>query len=160
MMLALITLLLATSFHSSAKTSWMTPESFRLVIGMSRVEAVKTLETSGWKLKPGRNEDEMVLDYADDKALTLDFNRERLHSIRFELFALIPHARQAFGEQQMMLRKAHGEPKKLSRSRTIIVYDDRLPNIMVVLSDDRKSEYGKKGLGFLAVRYYDPVPPR
>lgn len=159
-MLALITLLLATSFPSSTRTSWMTPESFRLVIGMSRVETVKTLEDSGWRVKHGRNENEMVLDYAEDKALTLEFNRERLHSVRFELFALLPLIREAFDEQQMMLRKAHGKPKKAVRSKSIVVYDNRLPNIMMVLSDDPKSAYGKKGLGFLAVRYYDPVPPR
>ena len=28
---------------------------------------------------------------------------------------------------------------------------------MVVLSADPKSDYGKKGFGYLAVRYYDPV---
>ena len=39
----------------------------------------------------------------------------------------------------------------------VVVYDDRLPNIMVVLSADPKSEYGRKGIGYLAVRYYDPV---
>jgi hypothetical protein len=27
---------------------------------------------------------------------------------------------------------------------------------MVVLSDDPQSRYGKKGVGYLAVRYYDP----
>jgi hypothetical protein len=160
MLLSLVTLFLATSFPSTTRTSWMTPQSFRLVIGMSRIEAVKTLEDSGWKLKRGRNDDELVLDYADDKSLTLVFNRERLHSVRFELFAFIPEVRQAFTEQQTLLRKAHGAPKKAKRSKSLVVYDDRLPNIMVVLSDDPQSEYGKKGLGYLAVRYYDPVVAR
>lgn len=160
MILSLITLFLATSFPSAAKTSWMAPESFRLVIGMSRIEATKALESSGWTVKPGRNDDEAVVDYADDKAMTLEFSRERLHSIRFELFALIPEIRKAFNEQQKLLRKTHGEPKKTVKSKSVVLYDDRLPNIMVVLSDDPKSEYGKKGLGYLAVRYYDPLPPR
>jgi hypothetical protein len=160
MILSLITLLLATSFPAEAKTSWMAPESFRLVIGMKRADAEKTLTSSGWTLKPGRNENEVVVDYDDDKAMTLDFSRDRLHSIRFELFAFIPEIRKAFDEQQKLLRKVHGAPKKTSKSKTVVVYDDRLPNIMVVLSADPKSEYGKKGLGFLAVRYYDPLPPR
>ena len=159
-MISVIALLLATSFPSSTKTSWMAPESFRLVIGMSRIEAKNTLETSGWELKPGRNEDEVVIDYDEDKAMTLEFSRERLHSIRFELFALIPEIRKAFDEQQTLLRRVHGAPKKTVKSKSVVIYDDRLPNIMVVLSDDPRSEYGKKGLGYLAVRYYDPVPAR
>ena len=36
------------------------------------------------------------------------------------------------------------------------MYDDRLPNIIVVLNDDPDNDYGKKGFGYLAVRYYDP----
>jgi len=160
MILSLITLFLATSLPSSTRTSWMTPESFRLVIGMSRIEAQKALESSGWTVRAGRNQDEAIVDYADDKAMTLEFNRERLHSIRFELFAFIPEVRQAFKEQRTLLRKTHGEPKKTVKSKSVVLYDDRLPNIMVVLSDDPKSEYGRKGLGYLAVRYYDPLPPR
>jgi hypothetical protein len=160
MILSLITLFLATSFPSSTRTSWMAPESFRLVIGMSRIETQKALENSGWTVRPGRNEDEAIVDYADDKAMTLEFNRERLHSVRFELFAFIPEVRQAFKEQQTLLRKTHGAPKKTLKTKSVVLYDDRLPNIMVVLSDDPKSEYGRKGLGYLAVRYYDPLPPR
>ncbi len=160
MIASFLTLLLATSFPSSSKTSWMTPESFRLTIGMSRAEAVKTLETSGWTVKRGRADSELVVDYSEDKAMTLEFRRNRLRSVRFELFALIPEIRLAFTEQQALLRKAHGEPKKNVKSKSVVIYDDRLPNIMVVLSDDPKSDYGKKGFGYLAVRYFDPLPPR
>ena len=72
------------------------------------------------------------------------------------MFALIPEVRVAFEEQKSLLAKEHGSPKKL-KSKSVVVYDDRLPNIMVVLNDDPKSDYGQKGVGFLAVRYYDPV---
>ncbi len=156
MPIALFLLALVTSFPSNSKTSWMTPQSFHLTIGMTRSEAEKTLRESGWTLKPGRDKSQMVVDYSEDKALTLDFAKDRLRSIRFELFALIPDIREAFVEQKTLLKKELGNPKKL-RSSSIVVYDNRLPNIMVVLSDSPKSSYGKKGFGFLAVRYYDPV---
>ena len=35
-----------------------------------------------------------------------------------------------------MLVKAHGSPTKTSRTDSVVVYDNRLPNIMVVLSAD------------------------
>jgi hypothetical protein len=38
----------------------------------------------------------------------------------------------------------------------VLIYDNALPNVMVVVNDDPMSEQGKKGLGVLAVRYYDP----
>ncbi len=157
MAIVVLILALVSSFPSNTKTSWMTPQSFRLLIGMPRGDAVKTLLDSGWAVKPGRNHDEVVIDYSDDKSLTLEFKEERLRSVRFELFAILPEIRQAFAEQKELLQKEHGAPKKVVKSNSIIVYDDRLPNIMVVLSADPKSEYGKKGIGYLAVRYYDPV---
>lgn len=157
MPIAVLILALVSSFPSNSKTSWMTPQSFRLLIGMPRADAVKTLLDSGWAVKPGRNNDEVVIDYSDDKSLTLEFKQERLRSVRFELFAILPEIRQAFAEQRDFLQKEHGAPKKAAKSSSIIVYDDRLPNIMVVLSADPKSDYGKKGIGYLAVRYYDPV---
>ena len=153
----LLALLLATAFPSATQTSWMTPESFRLIIGMPREEVQKALIDSGWTMKPGRHDNEYVVDYTDDKALTLEFRKDRLRSVRFEFFAFIPEVRKAFSEQQELLRKKHGTPRKGAKSKSVVIYDDRLPNIMVVLSDDPKSEYGKKGIGYLAVRYYDPV---
>ncbi|GAC1430151.1 MAG: hypothetical protein NVSMB68_02410 [Thermoanaerobaculia bacterium] len=147
---------LVVSFPSSNKTSWMTPQSFRLTIGMKRADAEKTLRDAGWSPKPGKDRNQLVVDYSEDKSMTLDFRRDRLRSLRFELFALIPDIRAAFDEEKSTLRKEHGNPKSL-KSPSILVYDDRLPNIVVVLSDNPRSEYGKKGVGYLAVRYYDPV---
>ena len=152
-----LALVLATAFPSNSKTSWMSPQAFRLIIGMTRADAVKTLEESGWTVKAGKRQNELVIDYGDEKSLTLDFNRQRLRSVRFELFGFLPHVRAAFDEQKALLKKEHGEPKKGARSSSVVVYDDRLPSIIVVLSDDPKSAYGQKGIGFLAVRYYDPV---
>lgn len=152
----LLALLLATAFPSTSQTSWMSPQSFRLVIGMTRADAVKSLAGSGWSVKEGRDGNELVVDYSDDKAMTLEFKRDRLRSVRFELFAMLPQIRVAFLEQKQFLLKTHGLPKK-TNEKSVLIYDDRLPNIMVVLSADPKSGYGQKGIGFLAVRYYDPV---
>ena len=158
MPIALLLLALVSSFPSSSKTSWMAPLSFRLTIGMKRSDAEKTLRDAGWNLKPGKDKNEAVVDYSDDKSMTLEFGRDRLRSVRFELFAPIPDIRAAFAEQRSLLKKEHGVPKHL-KSDSVVVYDNRLPNIMVVLSDNPKSDYGKKGFGYLVVRYYDPVAP-
>ena len=157
MTLTALAFLLATAFPSANQTSWMSPQSFHLAVGMSRADAVKTLAESGWEAKRGKTDDELVVDYSDSRALTLEFKKNRLHSLRFELFAMLPEIRSAFDEQKTLLRKAHGEPKKGLRSDAVVLYDDRLPNIMVVVSADPSSEYGQKGFGFLAVRYFDPV---
>jgi hypothetical protein len=134
----------------------MSPQSFHLTIGMPRAEAVKKLMEFGWEVKDGRNRDEAIVDYTGEKAFTLEFQRERLRSVRFELFAMLPEIRAAFDEQKSLLVKQHGTPRKALKSKSILLYDDRLPNIMVVVQSDPKSEYGKKGFGYLAVRYYDP----
>jgi hypothetical protein len=145
-------LLLLLLTIAQPQTDWMRPDSFHLTIGMQRSDAVGALRA--WNPKPGRTQDELVIDYASDKALTLEFQKDRLRSIRFELFVFLPHVRKVFDEQRAYLRSTYGAPRKSSRS--VLVYDNTLPNVMVVAADDPKSEHGKKGLGVLAVRYYDP----
>ncbi len=149
---ALLAILLLTAFPSASRTGWMRPEAFRLSVGMPRVEAERALEK--WSPKPGKNADELIVDYSDDKALTLEFKNGRLTSIRFELFAYLNGIRGAFDEERQYLLAAHGKPRMSSKS--ILIYDQALPNVMVVVTDDPTSEQGKKGLGVLAVRYYDP----
>jgi hypothetical protein len=156
----LLALLLATSFPSTNRTSWMRPEAFRLAIGMSRTAALAELETSGWKTKNGADGNHVDVDYADDKAVTLEFNHDRLHALRFQLFAILPESHDAFEEEKSYLRKTLGQPRSNIKSKTIVLYDHTLPNVMVVLSADPKSETGQKGLGLLVVRYFDPVPMR
>ncbi|HEX6642963.1 MAG TPA: hypothetical protein VF215_17735 [Thermoanaerobaculia bacterium] len=147
-----LALLLATSFPSNSRTSWMRPDAFRLAIGMSRVETMTVLEK--WAPKPGKDADEVVIDYSDDKALTLQFRNNRLTSVRFELFVFLPEIRLAFEEERARLAEARGKPRKATKS--ILIYDDALPNVMVVAADNPKSQQGKQGIGVLAVRYYDP----
>ena len=156
-MILLLALLLSTEFPSNSKTSWMRPESFHLAVGMSRAEALEKLEA--WKLKKGDDENQLVIDYGDDKEVTLQFHHDRLRSIRFELFVFLPDAKTAFAEEKAFLQETLGPPKKL-KSKSVLLYNDTLPNVMVVLSADPKSANGSKGLGILVVRYYDPLPPR
>lgn len=156
-MIPLLAFLLATEFPSASKTAWMQPESFHLAVGMSRDEALDKLKATGWKTKK-QDANHVLIDYADDKAVTLEFHRDRLWSIRFELFAFLPDSFTAFAEEKAFLRQSLGAPKK-SKSKSVVIYDSTLPNVMVVLSADPKSENGSQGLGILVVRYYDPTPP-
>jgi hypothetical protein len=153
--IAIVALFLATAFPSNDKTSWMRPESFHLVIGMPREDAMRTLESNGWTARGGGDAQQLVVDYTEDKTMTLAFEHGRLHSVRFELFLILHDAKSAFAEETAYLRATFGEPKKL-KSKTIVLYDNALPNIMAVLSNDPKSEQGQKGVGMVVVRYYDP----
>ena len=154
-MIALVALWLATAFPSQSATSWMRPDAFHLIVGMPRAAALKQLETNGWKAKKGKSASELIVDYSDDRAMTLHFQKNRLHSIRFELFALVPEARKAFDEEKSFLAGSLGAPKKLG-SKSVVLYDDRLPNVMLVLAADPNSSNGRRGLGMVVVRYFDP----
>ncbi len=154
-MIAIVALFFATVFPSNSKTSWMRPESFHLKVGMNRAAAVKALESNGWKTKRGDSDRQLVVDYADDKSITLHFSRERLQSIRFELFTILQDAPAAFEEERAFLREALGKPRM--GTKKILLYDHTLPNVMAVLSADPKSEQARKGVGMVVVRYYDPA---
>jgi len=152
--IAILAFLFATAFPSSSRTSWMRPESFHLTIGMRREAVMSTLKDYGWKPQKTKSGD-LSVDYSDDKSFTLHFEHDRLHAIRFELYTIVGQAQAAFDEQRAFLRDTWGAPKKVA-APNLLLYDDRLPNVMVVLNDDPKSEMGRKGVGVLIVRYYDP----
>ena len=78
----------------------------------------------------------------------------RIHDVRFELFVFLPDIRPAFEETRARLAETRGKPRKATKS--ILIYDNALPNVMVVAADNPKSQQGKQGIGVLAVRYYDP----
>ena len=149
----LAVLLFATQFPSNSLTSWMRPDAFHLRIGMGRGEAVRVLKQ--WNPKPGKDANEIVVDYTAEKSLTLHFKNDYLHSVRFELFAFLPEVRKAFTEEKKRLRTDRGAPPKSTKA--VLIYDKAVPNVMVVLSDDPKSTQGQQGIGMLAVRYYDPA---
>jgi hypothetical protein len=154
-MIAILALVFATVFPSNSKTSWMRPESFHLKVGMHRAAAVNALESNGWKTKRGDSDRQLVVDYADDKSITLHFSRDRLQSIRFELFTILQDAPAAFEEERTFLRESLGKPRM--GTKKILLYDHTLPNVMAVLSADPKSEQARKGVGMVVVRYYDPA---
>jgi hypothetical protein len=154
----LFTLFLATAFPSSDRVSWMRPESFHLTVGMQREAALRVIHDGGWHTSKAKSADELIVDYADDKSLTLRFHKQRLISVRFELFSILPQSAGAFRDEGAYLRTRHGPPRQ--RTRSLLVYDNALPNIMVVLNDDPKSQYGRTGLGLLVVRYFDPAPAK
>src|SRR5688500_11666958 len=129
-LLQALTLLLATAFPSNSMTSWMRPESFRLTIGMSRTEAIRTLKDSGWKPEKGKDANQVVIDYSDGRAVRLDFRSGRLSSLRFELFTVLPEIRSAYDEHRAFLLKSLGTPKPTIKSKSIIVYDSTTPNVM------------------------------
>lgn len=152
MSLILSTILLAVAAVQPDRTSWMTPAAFHLTVGMPRADAIEALRA--WNPKPGTSPDETVVDYGDDKAITLVFRRDRVQSIRFELFVLLPDSRKAFDEARSFVHAAHGEPRRTGRS--VLVWDQTLPNVILAVADDPGSPQGRKGLGVVAVRYYDP----
>ena len=154
-MIAVLALFFATAFPSNSKTSWMRPESFHLSVGMKRAAAVKALESNGWHTKKGDAAGQLVVDYSDDKSLTLQFAGERLTSIRFELFTILQDAPKAFEEERAFLRQSLGKPRQ--GTKKILIYDHKLPNVMAILSADPKSEQAQKGVGMVVVRYYDPA---
>jgi len=154
-MAAYVLALLLSVVPSSGRTAWMRPEAFHLAIGMSRLQVLGELKAAGFEAKPGKNKDEYFVDYTNERTLTLLFRNARLWSVRFELFAFLPEVRPAFDEAKADLQKELGVPKKLP-SKTIVVYDERVPNVMLVMSDDPQTTNGRKGIGFVAVRYYDP----
>jgi hypothetical protein len=150
--MAFVLALFLAAFPSTSMTSWMRLESFHLTIGMTRDEMVKAI--APWNPKYGRDKNEIVIDYSEDKALTLELKNDRLRSVRFELFAFLPQIRKAYDEEKAYLRDSRGAPRKTTNA--VLIYDNALPNLMVVVTDNPKSEHGKKGLGVMAVRYYDP----
>jgi len=152
-LLVLSLLILGQAFPSSDKTSWMQPESFQLSIGMSETEAVRGLEKAGWRTRKGNEAGHLIVDYDESKTMTLTFEAKVLTSIRFELVDFIPEVRKAFSQQRIGLVSRFGEPDR--DTEELLIYEDLSPKVYVVLSTNRDSSFGRQGLGFLSIRYFD-----
>lgn len=155
-MIHLALLLLLGISPSAQKTTWMTPESFHLSLGMKRSAVVKRLKKDGWKWEKGKVESHMVIAYENGKTVTLGFESDRLRSIRFELVDFFPAVKAGFREQQQTLNRKRGSPGPAS-NETVLIYEDRKPNVHVVVVADVRTEFGKHGVGFLVVRYFEPA---
>lgn len=151
MLAFLFFLVTASAFPSTSSTSWMRPDAFHLAIGMPRAEALKVLADGGFEARKGDDERHTVVDYTPTQSLTLEFRKERLHSIRFELYTPIGQIAGAFAEEKKYLRDTLGAPRPV-KSPSMLIYDSTLPNVMAVATKD-----SRKGLGTLVVRYYDPA---
>ncbi|HEY2321885.1 MAG TPA: hypothetical protein VGJ82_03390 [Thermoanaerobaculia bacterium] len=149
-----MTLLFAILFAvapSVSQTSWMRPDAFHLTIGMRKAAAVKALADGGVTLRDGDHAGQMIADITPTKSLTVEFAKERLQSIRFELFTMSDVIGPAFEEEKKSLRESFGAPKAIS-SKSMVIYNHTLPNVMAVMTVDKR-----QGLGTLAVRYFDPA---
>ncbi|HUO83980.1 MAG TPA: hypothetical protein VM534_02605 [Thermoanaerobaculia bacterium] len=154
-MVSLLLLLLAPSFPSTSATGWMEPAAFHLRFGMNLDETRKAFRGSGHSLGPAGSKGEWIVDYEDGKSITLVFVKGRLQSIRFELVDFIPRIREAFREYEGRITRVRGTPT--TRTGSILIYEEKVPQIYVVVSTDSSSSFGRKGLGFLAVRYFVPA---
>lgn len=146
------------SFPTTSRTSWMEPDSFHLCIGMTRKAAEETIQRFGWEMTPGKYPRVLVIKYDDTKTVTIQFVDEKLQSIRFEYVGFVPDVRIASEERRAQLERSLGyNGKKQGPDGNILMFD-RAPavHIMVVTSTRPDDSFGRQGLGFLAVRYFDP----
>jgi hypothetical protein len=158
--LTLALLLLAGDvFPSKSITSWMEPAAFRLEIGMPRGEVERRLAEAGLESAPGKYSRQLVVRYSDARTVTLGFVDDRLQSVRFELVDFIQGVRTAHTERMESLRASMGYAGT-DKGEGIVLFDKQMPNVMVVLSTRRDDSFGKQGLGFLSVRWYDPSAER
>ena len=140
----------------TARTTWMTPDAFHLAMGMKKTAVVQKMKDDGWTIDTGKNGD-LVIKYDEKRTVTMGFQSERLHSLRFELVDFLPEVKQAFAERERFLTQHYGKPHKRAGDTTLLEFTHVMPNIHLVLSTDRGSSFGVQGLGFLVVRYFDPA---
>jgi hypothetical protein len=147
-------LLLAILFAvapSVSQTSWMRPDAFHLTIGMAKGDAVKALSSGGLTVRDGDHAGQLVADITPTKSITIELAKDRLQSVRFELFTMSDVMGAAFEEEKKFLRDSFGAPKSIA-SKSMVIYNTTLPNVMAVVTTDVK-----QGLSTLAVRYFDPA---
>jgi hypothetical protein len=149
-MLPLILFLATAVFPSTNSTSWMRPESFHLTVGMNLAEALRTLASAGFKAEKGDDDHHLIVDYTPTQSITLEFRKERLRSIRFELYQPKDKIGAAFEAVGHYLQSSPGATRL--KSGTMIIYDGTLPNVMVVLK-----KQPEQTLSTMVVRYYDPA---
>ncbi|HVT03842.1 MAG TPA: hypothetical protein VHL58_10775 [Thermoanaerobaculia bacterium] len=146
----------SSNFPSLSSTSWMSPDSFHLSIGMGQIQTLKALRESGWKPKEDKSKGQFYVEYSEGKTLTLSFSKKKLQSLRFEYVDFLPAVKSSFSEQKEVLAGKFGKPRDLKLTASVLIYDHTRPNVFVVLSAKPNSDIGKQGLGYLVVRYFDP----
>jgi hypothetical protein len=159
-----VTLLLAIALllgvAPEPPTAWMDPARLGLSIGMRRDLALHELERRGYDPETGKEPAHRIVKLDDKRTVTLVFEDETLQSIRFELVGFIPEIRKAFGEAKGTLAKKQGKPSREVANPPVLQYDAASPRIYVVAAVDRSTSFGKQGLGFLVIRYFEAPPER
>ncbi|MCM2314870.1 MAG: hypothetical protein NDJ92_06945 [Thermoanaerobaculia bacterium] len=142
---------------SASSYAWMSPQSFGFEIGMPRPEIEAKIARAGWKSLPGKYPRQLVVHYSDTKTVMLLFVDDKLQSARFELVDFIPIVRAAYEERVVAIeQELCYEGVKQKGDREVLLFSRESPNVMVVLSTLSNDDFGRQGLGFLAIRWFDP----
>jgi hypothetical protein len=150
-------LLAQQAFPSASNSSWMSLDAFGWCIGMPRAEVEASIARSEWKSSPGKYSRQLIVRYSDTKTVNLQFVDDKLQSVRFELVDFIPAVRSAYDERVAVIEKQAGyEGAKQKGDRAVLLFNRENPNAMVVLSTVANDDFGRQGLGFLAIRWFDP----
>lgn len=141
-------------------TSWMDPERLGLSVGMTRAAAEAILAERGHATEAGKEPGHRIIRLSDKRTVTLAFEGGALRSIRFELVGFMPEIARAFREAKATLAKKHGTPSRAVEKPPILQYEGTTPKIYVVAATDPSTSFGKQGLGFLVIRYFEAPPER
>lgn len=136
----------------------MTPAAFRISIGMDEKQVRERFAAASIELRQGEKEGELVADYEDGKTITVHFSDGRLDSVRFELIDFLPVIPQHWKTLSERLRAELGQPDISPAGTDVLIWQDRSPNVIAALSTRRDNDFGKQGLGYAVVRYFEPPP--
>ena len=145
---SLAVILFAVSASVANSTIWMRPEAFHISIGMEKDAAERAINDSGYIARPGDHSGQLIVDCTPTRSLTMEFEKDRLRSIRFELYLRHADLDAAFEEEKKFLFDALGKPKSV-KSKVLLIYDKTDPNVMVVAQRNEKS------MSALLVRYHE-----
>lgn len=160
MSLLLTIALLLGGVSPETATGWMEPARLGVSLGMSRAAAAEALERRGHVPVPGKEAEHLLVHLSETRTVTLAFEQGVLRSVRFELVGFIPAIGRAFREAKAELAKKHGAPTRAIGSPAVLQYEATSPKIYVFAATDRATPFGKQGLGFLVIRYFEPPPER
>ncbi|MFA6959008.1 MAG: hypothetical protein WC538_24310 [Thermoanaerobaculia bacterium] len=160
-LLVLLQFLMQGGAPAVSSHDWMSPDKLGLCIGMARPDVEAAVERAGLKAEPGKYSRQLVVHYAETRTVTMQFVDDRLQSIRFELVDFIPSVRGAYKERLGAIEKTVGyQAAKQKGDRAVVTFNRETPNVMVVLSTVPDDAFGRQGLGFLAIRWFDPAADR
>ena len=136
----------------------MEPAAFRIRIGMSEHEVRQRFSAASIDLVEGEETGELTAEYEDGKTVTLQFERDRLVSARFELIDFLTVIETHWQELSARLQKRLGPPTLAPDGLHVLIWQEQNPQVMAALSRRRDDGFGKQGLGFAVVRYFEAPP--